>query len=132
MSELKVTSIEELLKYRNGNVVELPAFAEGQPFYAVLRRPSMMGLVKAKKIPNQLLTTANRMFEDGVANAMDSDNEEIMDDMFSVIDVICEASFISPTYEELKKNDIELTDEQLLFIFNYSQTGVKALEPFRK
>ena len=32
---------------------------------------------------------------------------------------------------QLKENDIQLTDEQLLFIFNYSQTGVKALDSFR-
>ena len=127
----KVTSIEELLKYKNGNVVELPSFGEGQPFFAILRRPSMMSLVKSKKIPNQLLATANRMFEDGVQNAFDAGDESIMEDMLSVIDVICEASFVSPTYNELKENDIQLTDEQLLFIFNYSQTGVKALDSFR-
>ena len=71
------------------------------------------------------------MFEDGVQNAFDAGDEAIMEDMLSVIDVICEASFVSPTYNELKENDIQLTDEQLLFIFNYSQTGVKALDSFR-
>ena len=33
-----VTSIEELKQYSNGTLVELPCFAEGQPFVARLKK----------------------------------------------------------------------------------------------
>ena len=45
---------------------------------------------------------------------------------------ICEESFVEPTYNELKSNGIQLTDEQQLFIFSYAQRGVDALKSFRK
>ena len=44
---------------------------------------------------------------------------------------MCEASFVEPTYKELKAAGVELTDEQYMFIFGYSQNGVADLESFR-
>ena len=64
--ELKVTSIEELIKYsKEGEIVELPPFSEGKPFVARLQRPSMMELAKSGKIPNKLLTSASKLFVNG-------------------------------------------------------------------
>lgn len=128
----KITSIEELKNYAGGNVVNLPAFGEGQPFVAKLKRPSMLALVKSGKIPNSLLTNANKMFESGIAESFNSANERAMEDMFGVLDVICEASFVEPTYQQIKEAGIELTDEQLMFVFGYAQNGVKQLESFRQ
>lgn len=127
-----VTSISELKSYNRGEIVKLPDFAQGQPFYARLRRPSMMGLAKSGKIPNSLLDPASKLFVTGNVdgNAMKA-NAETLDKMFDIIDVICDASFVEPTYQELKDNGIELTDDQYMFIFNYSQMGVKSLENFR-
>lgn len=123
------TSMETLLGYRQGTVVELPPFAEGQPFYARIRRPSMFAMIKSGKIPNQLLSTATKLFE-GKSNAIPED--KAMDEIFGVLDVLCESSFVEPTYTELKDNGIELSDDQYMFIFNYTQRGVKALENFRR
>lgn len=134
MGEIKVTSIEELKQYSQGSIVELPDFGDGQKFYAKLKRPSMLALAKAGKIPNALLQSANSLFEKGpnaVLNSNISVDEDSMSQMFGIMDVICEASFVEPSYSELKEAGIELTDEQLLFIFSYSQTGVKQLESFR-
>lgn len=133
MSELKVTPIEELIKASSGELVELPEFANGIPFVARLKRPSMLSLAKNGKIPNSLLTKANELFSGGVANVArkGAEDETMMDDLFSVIEVICEASFVEPTYKELKENGIELTDDQLMAVFTYTQNGVKSLENFR-
>lgn len=125
----KITSIEELNKYKNGEIVQLPDFAEGQPFYARLKRPSLLVLAKRGKIPNTLLQTATEMFTGRNNNKI---NTETLKNMFDVIDVICEASFIEPSYQQLKDNDIDLTDDQMTFIFNYAQSGTKALESFRE
>lgn len=130
MDGLKVTSIEELRNQASGSLVELPPFAEGTQFVARLRRPSMLSLVRAKKIPNQLLTSANKLFMAG-PSGFSSTDERMMDDIFAVMDVICDAAMVEPTYSELREAGIELTDEQLMFIFGYTQNGVKQLESFR-
>lgn len=126
---MDITSLAQLTKYAEGQVVELPSFAADQPFVARIRRPSMLALAKSGKIPNSLLKTANGLF---LGDNKGKQSEEYLQDVFDVLDVICEACFIEPTWKELQEAGIELTDDQYMFIFNYSQTGVKALEPFRQ
>ena len=55
-----------------------------------------------------------------------------MADVLGVLDVLAEACFAEPSYEDIRKAGIELTDEQMMAVFNYCQRGVKALEPFRE
>ena len=125
---MDITSLESLQEYSRGAIVQLPSFAEGQPFVARLRRPSMMALAKSGKIPNALLSTANSLFIKGGVDAAD---DSVMKDVLSVVDVLCAAAFVEPTYEQLQKVGVELTDEQYMFVFNYTQKGIKALQPFR-
>lgn len=128
-TKLELTSLNTLKTYAQGQLVELPPFAEGQPFIARLRRPSLLVLAKAGKIPNELLTSASTLFSSkGSKDATSTDRVVQMNDMF---DAICEASFVSPTYTELKEIGVELTDEQKMFVFTYAQNGVKALDSFR-
>ena len=127
---LKLTSIEELKKYANGTVVELPSFSEGQPFVARLKRPSLLSMVKQGKIPNTLLVRANELFVQTGAG-FDVEEENMMEQMFDVLELMASETFVEPTYDELKEAGIQLTDEQLMFIFNYAQQGVRALESFR-
>lgn len=129
--EIKVTSIDQLKLMSGGEIVKLPPFIQGQDFYAKLRRPSMLKLVQSGQIPNSLLRTANMLFSGGVDKELDRD-DEFMKDMFDLIDVLAGAVFVEPSWTELKNAGIELTDEQYMFIFNYTQEGVKALEPFRE
>lgn len=128
-NQKKVTTLEELEEYSKGDIVRLPDFAQGKEFYARIRRPSLLKLVEAGKIPNILLTTANKLFTTSFSGE-DTEDTEMMRNMISVIDVICEASFVEPTYKQLNDRNIQLTDEQYMFIFNYSQTGATALAPF--
>lgn len=125
---MDITSLESLQEYGRGAIVQLPPFAEDQPFVARLRRPSMMALAKSGKIPNALLSTANSLFIKGGVDAAD---DSVMKDVLSVVDVLCAAAFVEPTYEQLQKVGVELTDEQYMFVFNYTQKGIKALQPFR-
>jgi hypothetical protein len=125
---LNITSVADLQSYASGAIVELPPFAEGQPFVARLRRPSMLALMKNGKIPNSLINKAQQLF-DGDSKSLEGSSamQEIMD----VLEIMAEATFLEPTYKQIKEAGIELTDDQLMFIFNYSQQGVKAIEPFR-
>ncbi len=123
-----VTSLSDLTLYAQGQVVELPPFTEGQPLVARLKRPSIMALAKSGKIPNALLSAATELFT-GVKDKADPiDISEIM----GVVEVLCEASFLEPTYAQIKEAGIELTDEQCMAVFNYSQQGIRALDSFRK
>lgn len=131
MENIKVTSIDQLKLMSGGEIVKLPPFVQGQDFYAKLRRPSMLKLVQSGQVPNSLLRTANMLFSGGVDKELDRD-DEFMKDMFDLIDVLAGAVFVEPSWTELKNAGIELTDEQYMFIFNYTQEGVKALEPFRE
>lgn len=124
-----VTSFADLQRYARGTIVKLPDFAEGQPFVARMRRPSMMALVKVGKIPNSLLVTANEMFN---GKSADTDDEDVMSNMFGVMEVICETALIEPTYQQIKDAGLELSDNQIMAIFNYTQVGVQALDNFRQ
>ena len=123
----EVTSISQLNEYAKGQLVELPSFGEGQPFFARLRRPSMLALAKSGKIPNSLLATTNRMFD----SSLDTKNENMLKDFYTVIETILEAAFVEPTYQEIKDAGVQLSDDQLIFVFNYTQQGVRALDQFR-
>lgn len=124
------TSIFDLQSYAKGMLVRFPDFAEGQPFVARVRRPSMLVLAKQGKIPNTLLTSANELFNKGGAG-MDSDNENMLADIYGIMEIVCEAALKEPTYQQIKDVGLELSDDQLMAIFNYTQSGVKALESFR-
>ena len=127
--QLKVTSLEELALYQEGTLVELPPFGPDQPFVARLKRPSIMALAKAGKIPNSLLNAANELFYGRQKTAKMSN--DAMKETFEVIDILCEASFVEPKYEDLKRIGLELSDDQYMFVFNFTQMGVKALDSFR-
>lgn len=128
---MNVTSIDELLTMSQGELVELPPFVQGQKFIARLKRPSMMKLIKNGQIPNSLLRAANSLFVGKTDEEVDMD-DEFLKDLLGVIDVLAEATFVEPKWEDIKAKGIELTDEQYMFIFNYTQRGINALEPFRE
>ena len=99
-----VTNFNDLCRYKEGNIVELPPFAQGQPFVARMSRPSLMVMLKNGKIPNQLMKTASKLF-DGTEDIGDAmfDDSEAMSNMYSIMEIICEASLIEPTYNQIKE-----------------------------
>lgn len=127
-SNLRITTIEELASIAKGEVVELPPFQEGVPFVARLKRPSLMGLVKSGRIPNSLVKTASKLFN---GKGVDDNNDKAMSQVFDVFDALCEAAFVEPAWKDLKEAGIELTDEQYMAVFGYTQKGIESLAPFR-
>ena len=128
--ELKVTSIEQLKQDASGELVELPKFKNNSEFVARLRRPSLLKLVRSGKIPNTLLTKTNELFIES-GKGFDTDDTKLLDELFEVLEIIAGETFVEPKYEEIVNAGIELTDEQLMFLFTYSQQGVQDLESFR-
>lgn len=130
-TQMNITTLADLQSYAAGTIVRFPDFAEGQPFVARVRRPSMLVLAKQGKIPNTLLAAAGELFSKGGAG-MDADNENMLSDVYDIMHIICEASLIQPTMKDIEDEGLQLSDDQMMAIFSYSQVGVKALEPFRK
>lgn len=129
-NEKHVTNIADLRSYAQGQIVELPPFAEGMPFVARLRRPSMLFLAKTGQIPNTLLAKAGQLFNGGGAS-LDSDDTNMLSDVYDIAMVVIKASLVSPTVDEIHGAGLELSDDQIMAIFNYTQGGIKALEQFR-
>ena len=128
---MHITTISDLQSYAAGSVVRFPDFGDGQPFVARVRRPSMLVLAKQGKIPNSLLTAAGELFSKG-GGGLDADNENMLSDMYNIMDIIATAALIQPSMDEIKSVGLELSDDQMMAIFNYTQAGIKALESFRQ
>lgn len=126
-----VISLEQLKSYTKGRLVRLPDFAEDQPFYARVRRPSMLALAKAGKIPNALLTSAAELFNGGT-ELMDEEDENMLADIYDICRIMAGAALVEPTLEQLDEIGLELTDEQLMAITSYAQNGINALNSFRQ
>ena len=131
--ELTVTTLADLEKYAAGTLVELPPFAEGQPFVARMRRPSMLQLVKEGQIPNALIASANKLFyKGGNVTEAELQDEKLMSNMLDAIRPLIASALIEPTLDDVEAAGLHLTDDQTMFIFNYTQEGVNALKDFRK
>lgn len=127
---MTITSLSDLQSYSNGTIVRFPDFADGQPFVARVKRPSMLMLAKMGKIPNALLNSATQLFTKG-GSGMDTKNGKTLSDIYDICEVIVKASLVQPTYDEIIDSGMTLSDDQVMAIFNYTQSGAKALENFR-
>ena len=123
---MAVTSLENLKKLSEGQEVELPGWDE-EPFICKLKRPSLLGLVEGGQIPNPLLNAAYILFK-GAKTQKDVLN---LKDQKEILDIVARAAMVEPTYQQLKDIGLELTDLQLLDIYNFTQLGVRSLISFR-
>ena len=127
--EQHVTPLETMRLASQGSLVTLPGFGDGDTITVRLRKPNMLTLLRSGKLPNELLNAAVDLFERAKKPGGTKFGE--MADMVNMMAIFCEASLVEPTYKELTDNGIELTQEQMIYIFNFAQGGVKALKPFR-
>lgn len=130
-TQTSITTLNDLQSYQDGVVVRLPDFSDGQPFVARLKRPSMLVLAKSGKIPNALLTTAGELFVKG-SGSFDPKDKNMLSNFYDTCRIICEAALMEPTMKEIEDAGVEMTDEQIMAIFNYTQAGVSALKSFRQ
>ena len=130
---MNITSLDQLQAIKQTEVIELPAFEDGTPLNVEVKKPNMMQLIAAGKIPNTLLSSAMELFNGRAGEKMQkaADNAGDLKDLVGLMNVIAEASLVKPSYKEIKKIGVELTDNQLMGLLMYSQGGIKALENFR-
>lgn len=118
-----MTSVSDI---KTTATVILPGWC-GEAFECELRRPSILTLASRGAITNPLMKTARKLFYAGV-----STTEGSLADEGKVLTEVAAAALVKPTLAELDEHGIELTDEQLIAIFQYTQSGPKALERFRQ
>ena len=123
MAVTTLTSIKKLISQE----VEIHGWDE-TPFVCKLKRLSILNLAGKGKIPNELLSTASDIFE----GKSKKDSAVDLKAMANLIDIIVEEALVEPTMDELASIGAELTDEQKMDIFNYTQSGVQKLKEFRK
>lgn len=127
MNNLNVTSLEELKIMAQGEVIELPPFISGQRFVVRVKKPSLLNLIRKGVIPNKLLSAAEELFY-GKKASTGVDLKQLTDVMF----IMAENAIVEPSVQDLNSIGLELTDNQLVTLFNYTQSGVSELESFRE
>lgn len=113
-------------KYNSLSRVQLPGWDEEHPFEVVLRRPSLLTMAAEGSIPNELIGAAQKLFSEGYDTALP------LDQLGRLLRRIAAEAMVEPTLEQLEAEGCRLTDMQLAAIYNFSQAGVRALEPFRQ
>jgi len=124
---MEITKIEDLKKMAEYDVIELPRFKQEIPFNAKVKRVSLLNLAKRGVIPNQLLSAAEELFY-GKKASTGVDLKQLTEVMF----VMAENALVEPSIKDLEEVGLELTDEQLVALFNYTQNGLKEIEKFRE
>lgn len=130
---MEITSLETLKQVKTTFKIELPAFEDGTPFIAEVKRPNLMNLVAAGKIPNTLLSAATKIVKTGFGGAAGEALEDgkALTELAKLMNVIAENALVKPSMKDLEKLKIELSEPQLVEIMNFMQNGVKNLESFR-
>ena len=132
---MNVTSLEQLKNIKLNDIVELPAFDDGTPFVAELKKPNMLMLMANGHIPNTLLNVAMDIFQNGkgqetIDKALNDPKD--LKVLTELLLVLAKACLVNPSFNQLQELGIELNENQLSAILTYAQGGVVALENFRK
>ncbi len=107
-------------------LVELPGWEPEQTVHFRLRRSNLRALVTAGKIPNPMLSAAQRLYEGQSSKANASFGEIV-----KVMTLVVDNAMVEPTYKELTEAGVELTEEQFGLIWGYANRGAQALAAFR-
>ncbi len=119
-------SMYSLSDIKTSQVAAIPGWC-GDTVEFELRRPSLLALAARGAITNPLMKTARKLFYSGL-----SPDSGDLEEEGRVLLEIARAALVSPSFEELEAHGIELTDEQLVAIFQFTQLGAKALDRFRR
>lgn len=135
MENLQVTSLEQLKKVKQTEIINLGKFGDGTEFVAELKKPDLMQLAAERKIPNVLATEVVKLFNGKnklAKKVVAEDDAEALAQLGELMNVLAEASLVNPTYKQLQEINIELTQEMKMSIMMFTQGGVETLKNFRK
>lgn len=137
---MNITTVEELKKIGEGEIIELPPFDSGASLTVRVRKPDITMMIIDGKIPNPLVEITLNLTESGKREIdlykKDDENKDKIDiektrKYFNFLQVIAKNCLISPTYDDIEKYTGGLNLQQLMAIFEYSQKEVNSLKSFR-
>ena len=113
-----------MCEMKNQMTLTLSGFDGRGEMQVVAQRPSILTLARLGKIPNPLLGAAAKLFSFG-GKAAEPSLKEVAD----TLHIVAEAALIEPAYDAVKE---QLTDDQLMELYQFAKGGVDALNCFRK
>jgi len=130
--QVKTTSLEEM-KNLAVPVVAIPAWDGESEINVRLKRVSLMSLIQAGQLPNELLAIAYKTMgrAKGEESPAEENDPEHMQKFTMLMHEVAKHALVEPTYDEIVEHAAPLTDQQLLAIFMYCMSGVNALKSFR-
>ena len=130
--ELKVTSLEDLKKISNTDIVELGEFDNGLMLTVEMKKLNVFNLVKSNKLPNSLLSMGTELVDNPAAifGKLASEDPKVVKDALNMTEIIMEQTFVNPKYKDIVKI-VELTSDQINSAVTYAMGGMNALEGFR-
>ncbi len=125
MSELKVTSLDEIRKQAEPTIIEIPGFRPGATINVAVKRIDMSPYLLQVGIGNPMITA------DTKPNAIAV--QVPFDKLLPILDAIAKEALVQPTYDEIISIE-PLTLEQKLTILDYTLGELKTdeLASFRK
>lgn len=135
MENLQITSLEQLKKVKQTQIINLGKFEDGTEFIAELKRPDLLAFMTEGKIPNTLLQEAAEVFN-GKTATMDKATIEndttALKQLGELLEFLCEETLVNPSYSEIKSIGITLPLEMKTTILTYVQAGIEGLKSFRE
>lgn len=125
---MQVTSFEDLKKYGEGTIIPLPGFVQDEPFVVRVKRVSLISLIRHGKVPNKLYAAVAKLFNSTQKTEITLD---VLKENHELFEILAKDTLLEPTYQQIEDAGLELSDDQLLAIFKFSQKGVTELETFR-
>ena len=135
MENLQVTSLEQLKKVKQTEIINLGKFEDGTEFVAELKKPDLMQLAAERKIPNVLATEVVKLFNGKnklAKKVVAEDDAEALAQLGELMNILAKASLVNPTMKQLDEINVTLTQEMKTTIMMYFQGGVETLKNFRK
>ena len=133
---LKETTLEELKKIAQGEVISVIGFVPGADFNVRVKKLVLENFIvdgANGNIPNKLLDRADEIFESAERNARGEKKltKKELKEVQELEDHILRAIMVKPTFDEVKESGLELSVLQRQSILNYGFSNVDSLETFR-
>lgn len=139
MSEIYVTTLEELKKVGEGMVVQLPNFPNGTPLVVKIRYPSLLEMMQSDgSIPNPLMGSVLEIAPKEVKSQLSASDsahtvptKEQVTASMELIRSLCKKCLVSPTYTEIEELAGGMTDVQVMSLYKRIQGCFEGLGSFR-
>lgn len=136
MSDIHVTTLEELKKVGEGCIISLPSFPDGTPLNVKIKYPSLLEMMQSDgSVPNPLMGAVLEIAPKDIKAQLPQQNttptKEQLAASMEIIKSLCKKCLVSPTYEEIEQFAGGMTDAQMMALYNRIQGCFEGLGSFR-